>query len=674
MPARHIRPRDSSPHASSSPAPRISVAVMHHPRRGSGVVRLVEACRPLTARVVADPEPSGPPSPLRTAKVAWADIAPGATHHLVLQDDVTPCPDFARQLTAAVAERPDDALALYTNWNSPHNSYLVRCAAVAGQSWAPLGHHEWVPTLGLVLPADAARRLAAYLAAFPDDVRDDDELVVRFCAQEGRPVTATVPHLLEHGSGPSVAGNGAHGPRHATVPAGTSPPPQNHWRRPGPRTFPPRTGAPHEAYAVELRDSRCSLRLLRPEAGEPLEHPFGWDWADWAHLVGVDPARVRRDLVVLERGAGRGGPLRGPVLAETAAAAWLLGYDVARTDWPMPPGPARTGDRSEALKSWIRSGLAPDDRVALGPQALRALARQAEDALDLGLSAGSSAAGPHFAKARSPRPAKDAADRRGAADAGAAAAGIRSSTGTRPSTGTGNSTGTEGFDDTEDLARSTPAHRRGHSVPPAVRDAVADLAVREAAVLTNAAMAAPLTGVLVRPCPGCGARPDESVLRTLRSRHTADGALTYHPADREAPNPDLAVARAHDEGWQAVLELLACERPTTRGLAALAHGTGAHRPTLYRTRGAALLRLRRGDRAPSPDDLPELAAREADWWDSAAWTRAHGTGILPISCTAADSRPGPSTFVACRAADSPMWRELADLYRTVRLDTVGRKL
>ncbi len=638
MPARHTRSRDSSPHGSSSP--RISVAVMHHPRRGSAVVRLVEACRPLTARVVADPEPSGPPSPLRTAKVAWADIAPGATHHLVLQDDVTPCPDFARQLTAAVAERPDDALALYTNWNSPHNSYLVRCAAVAGQSWAPLGHHEWVPTLGLVLPADAARRLAAYLTAFPDDVRDDDELVVRFCAQEGRPVTATVPHLLEHGSGPSVAGNGAHGPRHATVPAGASPPPPSHWRRPGPRTFPPRTGAPHEAYAVELRDSRCSLRLLRPEAGEPLEHPFGWDWADWAHLVGVDPARVRRDLAGLERGE----PLRGPALAETAAAAWLLGYDVARTDWPAPPGPVRTGDRSEALKSWIRSGLAPDDRMALDPRASRALAREAEKALDLGLRAGSSAAG------------------------------IRSSAGTGASPRTGDSTDTEDVDDTEGRARSTRSHRAGHTVPPAVRDAVADLAVREAAVLANPAMAAPRTQVLVRPCPACGTRPDESVLRSLRSRHTADGALTYRPVGRETPAPDLAVEGAPVGGRSAVLELLACERPTTRGLTALAHGAGDHPPTLYRTRGAALLRLRQSDRAPSPDDLPELAAREADWWDSAAWTRARGTGILPVSCTAAGSRPGPSSFVACPAADSPMWRQLADLYRTVRLDTVERKL
>lgn len=673
MPARYLRPRDSSPHASSSPAPRISVAVMHHPRRGPAVARLVEACRPLTARVVADPEPSGPPSPLRTAKLAWADIAPGATHHLVLQDDVTPCPDFARQLTAAVAERPADALALYTNWNSPHNSYLVRCAAVAGQSWAPLGHHEWVPTLGLVLPADAARRLAAYLTAFPDDWRDDDELVVRFCAQEGHPVTATVPHLLEHGSGPSVAGNGAHGPRHATVPAGTSPPPPAHWRRPGPRTFPPRAGAPHEPYAVELRDSRCSLRLLRPESGEPLEHPLGWDWADWAHLVGVDPARVRRDLAVLGSRAGRGGPLWGPVLAETAAAAWLLGYDVGRTDWPVPPGPARTDDRTEALKSWIRSGLAPDDCVALGPPALRALAREAENALDLGLSAGSSAAAPHSAEARSPRRAMDAAGRHGTAGR-SAAPGIRPSTDTGPSAGTGDSTGAGDFDGIEELARPARSTATGRPVPPEVRDAVADMAVREAAVLTSAASAVPRTGVVVRPCPDCGARPDETVLHALRSRHTADGALTYHPAPGEAPNPDLASARATAEGWLAVLELLACERPTTRGLAALAHGTSAHRPTLYRTRGAALLRIRRSGRAPSPADLPELAAREADWWDSAAWTRAGGTGILPVSCTAAGSRSGPSAFVACRAADSPMWRELADVYRTIRLDTVGKKL
>src|SRR5690606_16301712 len=140
--------------------PVLSVVVMHHPARGD-VSALVRACAPLDVRVVEDADPDGPPSPLRTAKRAWAAVAPGATHHLVLQDGVTPVPGFAGLVRRAVRARPRHAVALSSNWNSPRNAYLVRAAAAAGQAWAPLGHDEWVPTLGLVLPADGALRLAA---------------------------------------------------------------------------------------------------------------------------------------------------------------------------------------------------------------------------------------------------------------------------------------------------------------------------------------------------------------------------------------------------------------------------------------------------------------------------------------------------------------------------------
>src|SRR5690606_14024563 len=177
------------------------------------------------------------------------------------------------------------------------------------------GHDEWVPTLGLVLPADGALRLAAHLATVPDDERDDDEAVVTFCAREGYPVVATLPHLLEHGDGPSLAGNDAHGARHATVPAGDAVDPDA-WDRPGLDRAPARTPATARPVAVTLDRSRCPLRVLRPHAGEPLEHPFGRGWDAWAWwLGGVGLGRVGGGL---RRGPGRrrarpGGTRRGGV-------------------------------------------------------------------------------------------------------------------------------------------------------------------------------------------------------------------------------------------------------------------------------------------------------------------------------------------------------------------------
>jgi hypothetical protein len=256
----------------SEESPEISVAVMCHPARRERVADLVTALYPLRPRLVWDPDPGAGPSPLRTAKLAWSDVGPGATHHLVLQDDVTLVPDFAWHLAELVTLREKDAIAFYVNWNSPHNAYHVRCAAVAGSAWAPLTLREWVPTLGLVLPAEAARGLGAYLKQHPDSFRDEDELVAEYCQEAGLSVVAAVPHLLEHGTGPSVAGNDAHGQRKATVFAGQAHIPEGHWSaHPGLSSPPTRSLPLPHPFSVELVASRCGLRSGGGTGGAPLQ-------------------------------------------------------------------------------------------------------------------------------------------------------------------------------------------------------------------------------------------------------------------------------------------------------------------------------------------------------------------------------------------------------------------
>ncbi|MEE3918910.1 Gfo/Idh/MocA family oxidoreductase [Micromonospora sp. BRA006-A] len=126
---------------------RLSVAIMHHPRRRERIPPLVRDCA-LTARVVTDPDPDGVPSPLRTAKVAWRAVADGATHHLVLQDDIRLIRSFATQVHRAIAARPEHGISLYSHWDSPQNSYLVRRAVIAGWPFAPLSLFEWTPPRG----------------------------------------------------------------------------------------------------------------------------------------------------------------------------------------------------------------------------------------------------------------------------------------------------------------------------------------------------------------------------------------------------------------------------------------------------------------------------------------------------------------------------------------------
>ncbi|MCC2333039.1 hypothetical protein [Cellulomonas wangsupingiae] len=363
----------------------LSTVVMHHPARADRVCALLSAVAPLATRVVVDPDPTGPPSPLRTAKLAWAAVADGATHHLVLQDDIVPLRGFAAHVLNAVAGRPDAGVTLYAHWKSPHNAYLVRRAAVLGAPWARLCRVEWTPTLGLVLPADEARALAEYLSHLPDELLDDDDYVTPFCVERGLPVLATVPHLLDHGDAPSLSGYEDEGERRATVFDQAWTVPREHWSgQPTPAVVEART------CAVELRESRCVLRFLRAGTDEPLEHAFGWDWYEWAPLVDVDVDVV---LDRWERAAGevvlRGVPLTGSpdervlrVSVEVWAACYLLGRDVATEARTRTLDPLGDAVRLGAVRAWIEAGLAladltelgRDERVALDELGARGLA------------------------------------------------------------------------------------------------------------------------------------------------------------------------------------------------------------------------------------------------------------------------------------------------------------
>ncbi|WP_141584137.1 hypothetical protein [Actinomadura sp. WMMA1423] len=331
---------------------RISAAVMHHPRRADRVPALVRACAPLAPEVVPDPEPDGRPSPLRTAKRAWAAIGRDATHHLVLQDDVRPAPGFAAQVHDAVSGRPTHGVSLFCLWHTPHNSYLVRRAAVAGAAYAPLSRYEWTPTQGFVLPAEHARALAGYLAGIPDEVQDDDEMVVVFCRERGIPVVATVPHLMDHGHAESLV-EGHHDGLRATVFT-----PDRRWPA-GHRT----DGAdlPPGGYTVALEGSACSIRLMH---GDPVEHQFAWYWYDACPLAGVDPEEV---LDAAEPHLSALPARQLPAMTEVWAACYLLGLDVRRS------APAAEGCgplTPAAISSWIDQGLSPRDHGELRDAAL----------------------------------------------------------------------------------------------------------------------------------------------------------------------------------------------------------------------------------------------------------------------------------------------------------------
>jgi hypothetical protein len=183
----------------------LSVAIMTHATRFWQAAGLRDRHPELNAIVVTDTAGS----PLGCAQAAWRAMAPDATHHLVLQDDVELCEGFLDAVLEAIALRPGDALALFTEWGS-RTAQLSRIAALRGAAWAEVVD-EYVPSLALVLPAETARRFGRFAAR--EGVVADDVAMRAFLDELEMPAYARVPNLVEHQDAPSIVGNDEMGER-----------------------------------------------------------------------------------------------------------------------------------------------------------------------------------------------------------------------------------------------------------------------------------------------------------------------------------------------------------------------------------------------------------------------------------------------------------------------------
>lgn len=190
----------------------LSAAVMTHPSRARAAELLGQRHPELDLRIVSDPAPDGPASALRTAGRAWQAVRDGATHHLVLQDDSVLCEGFEASLREAVAARPGHAVCLFAEWGS-RTAHVCRLAALRGAAWAEVVD-EYVPSLALVLPTDAALGFGEFAdRAVREGERIDDVAMRGYLRAAGIEVCALVPNLADHLPGASLAGNDIMGER-----------------------------------------------------------------------------------------------------------------------------------------------------------------------------------------------------------------------------------------------------------------------------------------------------------------------------------------------------------------------------------------------------------------------------------------------------------------------------
>ncbi|WP_217554644.1 NAD(P)-dependent oxidoreductase [Streptomyces sp. GbtcB6] len=275
---------------------------MAHPKRLEEARRLAEADPQGRIVVTTDPEPDGRPTALRTALESWGCVAPDATHHLVLQDDVVLAEGFYQHAEQAAAAAPaGEAISFYGGWEA-RNGAVARLAALTGATWA-YTLQEHVPCQALMLPAELAREYGEFQekhgGGWPYDV-----VVQRFLNERGVPVRFCTPSTVQHDALPSLAGNSYHGFRQATwfdaaVPEDV-----------GAGDCPRFDVVPFYQYG----DARCAVR--RADTGT-------WEYLEterWLRRAGaLDSA-----LAAYEGDAIRG--VREELGERIARAVWLTGY------------------------------------------------------------------------------------------------------------------------------------------------------------------------------------------------------------------------------------------------------------------------------------------------------------------------------------------------------------
>ncbi|MFF8375388.1 hypothetical protein ACF07V_04510 [Streptomyces sp. NPDC015661] len=335
---------------------RLSAVVMTHPRRREAAEKLALSAPSGLLRVVMDPDPTGTPSVLRTALAAWSAIEDGATHQLVIQDDMLLSESFYDRVRSAIEAQPDAALALFALWDS-RNGAAVRMGALAGARWVG-AVNEYFPCVAIVLPRRHAEGFAAYgrqrLGGWPDDI-----LMHRYLRDQGVPRYVAVPNLTEHEDRGSISGNAFRGPRRSVCFLPKDPTAQEENR-----TLTGLTVLPFFKHGV----AQCAVRVPGPGPER------------WLHL----------DTEQYLEGAGLPESLRRPPGAGGLAEAdvrgtWLtavaMGFEAARTG--LAGATRDTEAYAEALATIGPGGISnahTEEHLARRREALADVARRALDA------------------------------------------------------------------------------------------------------------------------------------------------------------------------------------------------------------------------------------------------------------------------------------------------------
>lgn len=129
-----------------------------------------------------------------------ASAARGASHLLVLQDDVGLCPNFMPTIRRAVQARPDRLLSFFIS-HLPQSSHNRQVRAYQeGWAWSYLDREEWTPAQALCWPRWMIPGMIEHQAAsgYRGPWRADDECIGRYLRDTRVDALQSCPSLVEH--------------------------------------------------------------------------------------------------------------------------------------------------------------------------------------------------------------------------------------------------------------------------------------------------------------------------------------------------------------------------------------------------------------------------------------------------------------------------------------------
>lgn len=197
----------------------LACRVQHHPSRAHLIPLLLERLATLDdVEVVPDPGADDRVDHWRAHRATLEAMPFGATHLLVVQDDVQPTATFRERITASIEAHPESVLLAFVP-GFPRERRLQMVAHAANRDHELFIPGAYVPTVAIIYPREVIDGLLAWADGGPDRYRrplrgSDDGIVANYCRLRRIWPLMMVPCAFEHDDTlPSVGRGPRRGPQ-----------------------------------------------------------------------------------------------------------------------------------------------------------------------------------------------------------------------------------------------------------------------------------------------------------------------------------------------------------------------------------------------------------------------------------------------------------------------------